>query len=153
MAPTSTSPHSDPHSTNLGSGLSPASPFKSAPSLWAEVQAPHWGPRLTASASASASCWGSLVPLPPGCSLAAPLWVPQAARPLAPTGRPHASLLPEMHSLSPSLERAPHAFQEAFSEPADHRSFLWVCSLPLPWPASLPSSALADKLPAPSPEP
>lgn len=51
MAPTSTSPHSDPHSTNLGSGLSPASPLKSAPSLWAEVQAPHWGPRLTASTS------------------------------------------------------------------------------------------------------
>lgn len=153
MAPTSTSPHSDPHSTNLGSGLSPASPLKSAPSLWAEVQAPHWGPRLTA--STSASCWGSLIPLPPGCSLAAPLsvrflrlpglWLLRAV--------PHASLLPEMHSLSPSLERAPHAFQEAFSEPADHRSFRSVCSLPLPWPASLPSSALADKLPAPSPEP
>lgn len=35
---------------------------------------------------------------------------------------PHTGLLPETHSLSPSLERAPHSFPEAFSEPADHRT-------------------------------
>lgn len=106
---------------------------------------PSW---LTASA---ADC-SFLAPLPLGCSLVQSLsfsgcWASDSYRPshmpasclrCSPFPRALGRLLtPSRPSLSP--------------QPLP--CFLSVYSLPLRWPTSFPSSALAGKLPAPSPEP